>query len=97
MAHPARVRMMQRLVPCKAIMYENLVPDNPLASSTIAQHLRTLERTGYMIKEMHGNVAGCAVDRTNYLLSLSAMRETLRTDRVSHRRYLLVEERFEGE
>jgi hypothetical protein len=47
-----------------------------------------------MVKAMKGEETGYSIDREVYLLSLSAMREQFRTDRVKHRRMLIIEDKI---
>ncbi|MFK8162769.1 MAG: ArsR/SmtB family transcription factor [Lewinella sp.] len=92
LSHPARVIILRKLLAVKVCSYLELIAEIPLAESTIEQHFRLLERTGLMVKAMDGGETGYSLDREVYLLSLTAMREQFRTDRVKHRRVLIIED-----
>ncbi|WP_020569130.1 ArsR/SmtB family transcription factor [Neolewinella persica] len=92
LSHPARVVILRKLISRKVCSYLELIAEVPLAESTIEQHFRLLERTGLMVKAMNGKETGYSLDREVYLLSLAAMREQFRTDRVKHRRVLIIED-----
>ena len=92
LSHPARVMILRKLLGGKVCFYPELIAGIPLTEGTIQQHFRLLERTGLMVKTMEGAETGYSLDREVYLLSLTAMREQFRTDRVTHRRMLIIED-----
>lgn len=92
LGHPARVVILRKLLTGRVCSYLELIAELPLSESTIEQHFRMLERAGLMVKAMEDGETGYRLDREVYLLSLTAMREQFRTDRVSHRRILIIED-----
>lgn len=78
LAHPARFRMMSRLVSGQVIPYTSLIEGIPLVESTIAFHLSLMEREGFVLPGTlpNGNT-GYQLDRNHYFACAAASRRGL--------------------
>jgi ArsR family transcriptional regulator len=68
LAHPARIRIVERLRQLHQCVCGDLVDALPLAQSTVSQHLKILKSAGVVMGEIEG-------PRTCYCLNPLIMRE----------------------
>ena len=79
MGHPARFRMMGRLVRSRVLSYPALIEGIPLSESTISFHLSLMEREGFIRPGTLGDgTTGYQLDRSLYLACTAASRRGLR-------------------
>lgn len=92
-SHPVRIELLRRLLTAKVLSYNELVADIPLATSTLEQHFRMLERTGFMMKGMFPSTdAGYSLDRMAYKVAVAAHHDELEQGGIVVRRLLYVED-----
>jgi len=80
MAHPARFRMMGRLLRTAGpLSYPELSDGIPLVDSSVSRHLRIMEREGFIVPQLlaDGN-AGYVLNKKFYLACTAASRRGLR-------------------
>ena len=81
LAHPARFRMMRRLILGGAMCYLDLVADIPLAESSINSHLKILKRLDFIRPaELLDGSTGYRLNRGLYNECIRATRRLLRKD-----------------
>lgn len=76
LAHPARVRILRRLLSSDACVAGSIALDLPLAASTVSQHLKVLKEAGLVKGEVDGPRRFYCADRS-VLARLSALLEAL--------------------
>lgn len=81
LAHPARFRIMRRLVLGGSMCYLDLIADIPLAESTINNHLGIIDRLGFTLPaDLVDGSVGYRLDRELYHDCTLATRRLLRRD-----------------
>ncbi len=79
MAHPARMRMLRKLISGNIIGYSFLISDMPLSYNAIKQHVDILKRLGFIQPAMlEDNTVGFQLDRAFYYACAAAGRRILR-------------------
>jgi DNA-binding transcriptional ArsR family regulator len=76
LGHPARVRILRRLLGSDACVAGSLVDDLPLAASTVSQHLKVLKEAGLVKGEVDGPRRFYCADRS-VVARLSLLLEAL--------------------
>lgn len=73
LGHPARVRIMQQLLKEKSCVCGRIVQVQPLAQSTVSQHLKILKEAGLVHGEVEGKRTCYCVNREMLCLARDAM------------------------
>lgn len=85
MGHPARMRMLRRLMPGRVIPYSLLISDMPLSYNAVKQHVDLLKRLGFLEPAMlENNLAGFKLDMQFYYRCAAAGRRILRREAEVH-------------
>lgn len=92
-SHPVRIELLRRLLTAKVVSYNELIAGIPLATSTMEQHFRLLERTGFMVKGMFPSTdCGYSLDRLSFKVAVAAHNDELERGGIAVRRLLVVED-----
>lgn len=92
-SHPVRIELLSRLLRADVLSYNELMEGIPLSTSTMEQHFRLLERTGFMVKGMFPSTdCGYSLDRIAYKLAVAAHNDQMEQGGVTLRRILIVED-----
>ena len=81
MSHPAKMRMLRKLIPGQAIPYAALIEGMPITYNAIKQHVDHLKRLQLVKPAMlENNLAGFVLNVEFYLKCTAASRRIMRRD-----------------
>jgi hypothetical protein len=84
MSHPAKMRMLRKLIPGQVIPYTALTEGMPLTYNAIKQHVDHLKRLQIIKPAMlENNLAGFVLNADFYLKCTAASRRIMRRDRAT--------------